>query len=75
MDNNNIKYNKMKDGIYTSPANGGTAWFVMDGKILMAMMGQTYKTTRHFVFGEWKQDLHPEMIEVFNETYNKVKQW
>ena len=75
MDNNNIKLNKMKDGIYTSPANGGTACCVMDGKILMAMMGQTYKTTRHFVFGEWKQELQPGMVDQFDEVYNEVKQW
>ena len=65
----------MKDGIYTSKANGGTAWFVLNEKVLMSMMGDMYKTTKHFVFGEWKQDLQPGMIEEFNETYNKVKQW
>ena len=75
MDNNNIKYNKMKDGIYYTPANGGTTYFVLNDKVLMKILGTVYKTTKHFVFGEWKQDLQPEMVEVFNETYNKVKQW
>ena len=65
----------MKDGIYTSKASGGTAWFVLNEKILMSMMGETYKTTKHFVFGDWKQELQPGMIEAFDETYNKVKQW
>ena len=75
MDNNNIKYNKMKDGIYYTPANGGTTYFVLNEKVLMKLMGSIYKTTKHFVFGEWKQELQPGMIEQFDEVYNKVKQW
>ena len=39
MDNNNIKYNKMKDGIYYSKANGGTTYFVLNEKILMRILG------------------------------------
>ena len=65
----------MKDGIYYSKANGGTTWFVLDGKILMRMMGETYKTTKHFVFGDWKQELQPGMAEQFDEVYNEAKQW
>ena len=75
MDNNNIKYNKMKDGIYYTPANSGTTYFVLNDKVLMKLLGTVYKTTKHFVFGDWKQDLRPGMIEEFNEVYNKVKQW
>jgi len=65
----------MKDGIYYSKENGGTTWFVLDGKILMRMMGETYKTTKHFVFGEYKTPLQPQMIKYFDEVYNEVKQW
>ena len=62
----------MKDGIYKS--NDAT-YFVLDGKVLMRIMGSMYKTTKHFNFGDWKQELQPEMIEEFYEVYNKVKQW
>ena len=65
----------MKDGIYYSKANGGTTWFVLDEKILMRMMGETYKTTKHFVFGEYKTPLQPQMIKHFDEVYSNVKQW
>ena len=64
----------MKDGIYYSKANGGTTWFVLDEKILMRMMGETYKTTKHFVFGEYKTPLQPQMIKHFDEVYSNVKQ-
>ena len=65
----------MKDGIYYSRANGGTTWFVLNEKILMKIMGTVYKTSKHFVFGEWKQELQPEMIKEFDIVYNEVKQW
>ena len=65
----------MKDGIYYSKANGGTTWFVLDEKILMRMMGETYKTTKHFVFCEYKTPLQPQMIKHFDEVYSNVKQW
>ena len=65
----------MKDGIYYSKANGGTTWFVLNGKIIMRMMGETYKTTKHFVFGEYKTPLQPQMIKHFDEVYSNVKQW
>ena len=65
----------MKDGIYYSKENGGTTWFVLDGKILMRMMGETYKTTKHFVFGEYKTPLQPQMIKHFDEVYNECKDW
>ena len=65
----------MKDGIYYARANGGTTYFVLNEKILMRLMGETYKVTKHFMFGDWKQELQPEMEEQFDEIYNKVKQW
>ena len=65
----------MKDGIYYSKANGGTTWFVLDEKIIMRIMGETYKTTKHFVFGAYKTPLQPQMIKHFDEVYNEVKQW
>ncbi len=65
----------MKNGIYYSKENGGTTWFVLDGKILMRMMGETYKTTKHFVFGDYKTPLQPQMIKHFDEVYNECKDW
>jgi len=62
----------MKDGIYKS--NDAT-YFVLNGKVLMRIMGSMYKTTKHFMFGEYKQELQPGMIEQFDEVYNEVKQW
>ena len=41
----------------------------------MKILGSMYKTTKHFNFGDWQEDLNPEMIEQFDEVYNKVKQW
>ena len=65
----------MKDGIYYTKANGGTTYFVLNEKVLMKLMGSVYKTTKHFVFGDWKQELEPGMVEQFDEVYNEVKQW
>ena len=65
----------MKNGIYYTPANGGTTYFVSNERVLMKIMGSVYKTTKHFVFGEWKQELQPGMVEQFDEVYNEVKQW
>ena len=62
----------MKDGIYKS---NDAVYFVLNEKILMKMLGNMYKTTKHFNFGDWKEDLNPEMVEQFDEVYNKVKQW
>ena len=65
----------MKDGIYYSKANGGTTYFVLNEKILMRVLGETYKTTKHFMFGNYKTPLQPFMIDKFDEVYNNVKQW
>ena len=62
----------MKDGIYKS---NDAVYFVLNEKILMKILGSMYKTTKHFMFGDWKQELQPEMEEQFDEVYNKVKQW
>ena len=62
----------MKDGIYKS--NDAT-YFVLDGKVLMRIMGSMYKTTKHFMFGDWLQELQPGMIEDFDEVYNEAKKW
>ena len=65
----------MKNGIYYTKANGGTTYFVLNEKVLMKLMGSMYKTTKHFNFGDWKQELEPGMIKDFNEVYNEAKQW
>ena len=62
----------MKNGIYKS--NDAT-YFVLNGKVLMRIMGSMYKTTKHFMFGDYIQELQPGMIEQFDEVYNEVKQW
>ena len=62
----------MKDGIYKS--NDAT-YFVLNGKALMRIMGRMYKTTKHFMFGDWLQELQPGMIEDFDEVYNEAKKW
>ena len=65
--------NEYKDGIYEG--DYGITYFVKDNKILLTHLGQTYRSTKHFVFGNWKQDLRPAMVDQFDEIYNKVKQW
>ena len=65
----------MKDGIYYTKANGGTTYFVLNEKVLMKLMGSVYKTNKHFMFGDWVQDLKPEMEKDFNDVYNESKNW
>ena len=62
----------MKDGIYRGD---NTTYFVLNGKVLMRIMGSMYKTTKHFMFGDWVQDLKPEMEKDFNDVYNESKNW
>ena len=62
----------MKDGIYKSD---NAVYFVLDNKILMRLMGEMYTTTKGFMQGDWKEDLRPEMVEKFDEVYNKCKNW
>ena len=65
----------MKDGIYFSNENGGTTYFVLNEKILMRLMGNTYRITKHFMFGTYKTPLQPQMIEHFDEVYNECETW
>ena len=62
----------MKDGIYRSD---NAVYYVLDKKILMRLMGETYKTTKSFMQGEYVTELNQGMISEFNEVYNKVKNW
>ena len=62
-----------RDGIYEG--DYGITYFVKNNRIILTHLGQTYRSTKHFVFGNWKQKLRPEMYEEFDDVYNKVKQW
>ena len=63
----------MKDGIYRG--DNGTSYFVFNEKILVKILGNMYKTTRHFVFGEWAYPLTDDMKMEFDNIYNKVNNW
>ena len=65
----------MKDGIYFSNQDGGITYFVLNEKIIMRLMGDTYKVTKHFMFGEYKSPLQPMMIEKFDEAWNNCETW
>ena len=65
--------NEYKNGIYDG--DYGIKYFVKDCKILLTHLGITYRSSKHFVYGNWKQELQPIMIDQFDEIYNKVKQW
>ena len=65
----------IKDGIYFSNENGGITYFVLNQKILMRLMGETYRCTKHFMFGEYKSPLQPQMIEKFDEAWNNCETW
>ena len=65
----------MKDGIYFSNQDGGITYFILNEKILMRLMGETYKVTKHFMFGDYKSPLQPQMIEKFDEVYNECENW
>ena len=62
----------MKDGIYKS---NDAIYFVLNEKVLMKILGSMYKTTKHFMFGDYKTSLQPQMIEHFDEVYNECKNW
>ena len=38
-------------------------------------MGQTYRCTKHFMFGDYKTPLQPQMIEHFDDVYYKCETW
>ena len=65
--------NEYKDGIYEG--DYGITYFVKDNKILLTHLGQTYRSTKHFVFGNWRQNLPTNLVDQFDEVYNSVKQW
>ena len=62
----------MKDGIYRSE---NANYYVLNGKILMRLMGEMYKTTKNFMQGDYVTELNQGMISEFDEIYNKVKNW
>ena len=62
-----------KNGIYEG--DYGIIYFVHDDKVLLKHLGTVYRSTKHFVFGNWREDLQPKMVEQFDEVYNKAKQW
>jgi|TARA_Y100000310_G_scaffold215441_1_gene216385 hypothetical protein len=64
----------MKDGIYRGDA--GATYFVLNEKIMMKMLGQIYKTTKHFTFSpEYYGPLTNEMKDEFEIVYNKADKW
>ena len=66
-----VKY--YKDGIYRG--DYGITYFVLNEKILMKHLGTMYKTTKHFIYGDWAYPLTDDMKVEFDNIYNKVKQW
>ena len=62
-----------KDGIYEG--DYGITYFVKDSKVLLKHLGIVYRSTKHFMFGNWREELQPGMQDQFDEVYNKVKQW
>ena len=65
----------MKDGIYFSNQDGGITYFILNEKIMMRLMGETYKVTKHFMFGEYKSPLQDMMVEKFDEAYEICRDW
>ena len=62
----------MKDGIYRSD---NASYYILNGKILMSVMGELYKTTKNFMYGDYYEELNQGMIDGFDSAYNKVKNW
>ena len=62
----------MKDGIYRSD---NASYYILNGKILMSVMGEMYKTTKNFMQGDYVRELNSLTISEFDGVYNKVKQW
>jgi hypothetical protein len=62
----------MKNGIYRSD---NATYYVLNEKILMTIMGEMYKTTKNFMQGSYEKELNQEMINEFDEAYNKAKSW
>jgi hypothetical protein len=66
-----VKY--YRDGIYKG--DYGISYFVLNEKILMKHLGTMYRTTKHFIFGEWAYPLTDDMKMEFDNIYNKVDKW
>ena len=49
--------------------------YELNNKILMRLLGETYKVTKHFVFGDYVSPLQPMMVEKFDEAYNNSQNW
>ena len=62
----------MENGIYKC---NDAVYFIYNGKILMQLMGDIYKTTENFMHGNYKEPLSQRMIDTFEDVYNKVKYW
>ena len=68
-----MKVKEYKDGIYRS--DYGITYFVLNNRILLKQFGNMYKTTKHFIFGDWAYPLTDDMKMEFDNIYNKVKRW
>ena len=68
-----MEVKEYKDGIYRG--DYGITYFVLNERILMKHLGTIYKTTKHFMFGDYKSPLQDIMVEKFDEVYNNCKNW
>ena len=68
-----MRVENYKDGIYRGEY--GITYFVLNKKILLKHLGTIYKTTKHFIFGEWAYPLTDDMKLEFNDIYKKVNKW
>ena len=68
-----MKVKEYKDGIYRG--DYGITYFVLNNRILMKHLGSMYKTTKHFIFGDWAYPLTDDMKMEFDNIYNKVNKW
>ena len=41
----------------------------------MRLMGETYRVTKHFMFGDYKGPLQDMMVEKFDEAYEICRDW
>lgn len=62
----------LKDGVYKSDV---AVYFVKDERIIMKNKGGWHKTTKNFMFGDWKHDLTEGMINEFDNVYDKIPKW
>ena len=62
----------MENGIYKSP---DAIYYVKDGKIMMQLRGQLFKTNENFMFGTKVKEMTEQQLSQFDDAYEKVKQW